>query len=204
MPIITAVKQQQKRSDRYSIFIDGHYALSLSEEQLQEERLLQGAELDQDEVLRLMRQSEYGKILDRCYNYISFRPRSSLEIVQYLQRRKCDDDLIQAVVDRLTEQDILNDERFAQQWAQERSEFNLHSRQRLQLELRQKGIEATVIERALGGLAPEGEIGSITQLVEQRHLRRRYPDERKLIQFLQGKGFRYSDIKAALEQLLET
>ena len=44
---VTGIRQQQKRADRYSFYVDGAYAFSLSESALLESGLVSGQELDQ-------------------------------------------------------------------------------------------------------------------------------------------------------------
>jgi len=61
---VTAIKQQVKRQDRYSIYIDDVYTCSLSESALIESRLASGQELDAAQVTALKEQSG----LDRAYN----------------------------------------------------------------------------------------------------------------------------------------
>jgi regulatory protein len=204
MPKITAIQSQKRRQDRYSIFIDGRYVLSLSADQVAEMKLQLNQSLDADQIQTLEQQSEFGKALDRVYNFLSYRFRSQREVSDYLRRKGYDDDLAQRITQQLKESEFLNDRRFAEQWARDRTDFGLRSRRVVALELRQKGIAPDIIAEVLEGIPDSDEISQITALIEARKLRQRYPDERKLITHLTGKGFSFNNIKAALEQLLES
>ena len=54
---ITNIAQQKRRKDRFSIYCDGKYEVSLSENQLLEARLRIGDELSESDLARLLDQS---------------------------------------------------------------------------------------------------------------------------------------------------
>lgn len=204
MPTVTNITQQRRRKDRFSIYIDGSYRLSLAQDQLTDAALRVGDELADADIARLTQQSEVGKALDRAYNYLSFRSRSRQEMVRYFRGKKYDDDLIEFLIQRLESQDLINDERFAREWVEARQQASPRSRIHLQAELREKGITSDTIEAAIASPAATDEGGAITALISAKRLRQRYPEDQKLIGYLVGKGFRYDAIKAALEQLGDT
>ena len=201
MPKITDITQQQRRKDRFSFFIDGTFRLSLSQNQLVDSRLRIGDEIAEERIEQLLATSEYGKVLDRTYNFISYRMRSRQEVAQYLRRKGCDDELSGQVMDELERRKVIDDKRFAQEWVEMRQLSAPRSRRQLETELRQKGIATTIIETVLATTDPDEEIQIIIRLIHDKRLRQRYGDERKLIHHLSGKGFSYTTIKAALERL---
>ncbi len=199
MPKITAINQQVKKQDRYSIFVDGKYALSLSSAQLIDCGIASGDELDSREIAKLVDLSGYGKMMDRAYNYLSFRPRSKKEVSDYLTKKGCDEPTTQKIINALADQNLINDASFAETWVSERREFQLRSRRQLEHELRQKGIEKDVIDSTIDGF--QGEVETIKNLVTKKSLAQKYATRERLIAYLSSKGFRFSDIRAALEQL---
>ena len=200
MPKITAVSQQVKRQDRYSIFVDGEYTLSLSAAQLIESAIATGDELEARRIVELVELSGYGKMLDRAYNYLSYRPRSSKEVKDYLAKKGCDQPTISKIIAALQEQKLLDDKNFAEIWISERRQFQLKSRRQLEYELRQKGIEKAVIDASLSEI-PNDDTSTIKELIERKSLINKYGSREKLIKYLVSKGFSYNDIRAALEQL---
>lgn len=198
MATITALKQQVGRQDRYSLFLDGKYAFSLSEQQLAVSGLRIGSEVSTADLDKWKDTSLRGKALDRVYGYLSFRDRSVHEVRDYLRRKEYDAGLIDAVVDELTANKILDDERFTRAWVADRQEVQGHGRRRLQQELRQKGIDRELADRVLSELDEEDELQVLVQLIEARQLRRRYPDDQKLMAYLARRGYSYGLIKQAL------
>jgi regulatory protein len=201
MPTITNITQQHRRKDRFSIYIDGSYRLSLAQDQLADAALRVGDELADADITRLAQQSEVGKALDRAYNYLSFRGRSRQEMVRYFRRKQYDDELIEFLIQRLEAQDLVNDERFAREWVEARQLASPRSLIHLQAELREKGIASDTIEAAVTSPAATDEGAAIMALITGKRLRQRYPEDQKLIRYLAGKGFRFDAIKAVLEQL---
>ena len=192
---ITAIKQQAKRSDRYSIFVDNKYAFSLSEAGLISSQLASGQALDDGELKRLKKAAGLDKAYYNALRYVAIRPRSTWEMQMYLQRKAVDVDAATEVLRRLAEARLLSDEEFARAWVANRRLLKSTSKRRLRLELRQKHVPDDVITRALAeDEADERQV--LRDLIEKK--RRRYPDQLKLMQYLARQGFTYDDIKYAL------
>jgi regulatory protein len=194
---ITAIKQQVKRADRYSIFVDGKYAFSLSESGLIESRLASGQELDAGELKRLKKAAGLDKAYFSALRYVAIRPRSQWEIDFYLQRKEVDKDTAAEVVRRLKDLNLLNDLEFARSWVANRRLLKSTSKRRLRLELMQKKVPNEVIDQVLAEDETD-ERQTLRDLIDKK--RRRYPDEQKLIQYLARQGFGYGDIKSALAE----
>src|SRR4051812_30584175 len=85
---ISSIKQQVKRADRYSIFVDGKYAFSLSESALLESKIASGQELSKEQVAEFKKLSADDKLYNRTLRYVAMRPRSRWEVEQYLWRKE--------------------------------------------------------------------------------------------------------------------
>jgi len=144
---ITAIKQQVKRQDRYSIYVDGKYLFSFSQSELLNSGLKVGQELSQRELAELQGAASIDKAYDRALNLISHRPRSEGEIRDYLRRKDLTDHVINIVVNRLTERAYLNDADFATRWVATRRLLKSTSKRRLAQELRQKKVADEVISK---------------------------------------------------------
>lgn len=203
MPVITKITQQQRRSDRYSIYIDDAYRLSLSVDAFRQAGLRTGDELSEAEITQLKTVSELGKALDHAFRYLTLRLRSHSEVATYLQRKHYPEEVINQALEKLEQQGAIDDHRFANAWVEDRLMFNPRSRRALQAELRQKGIAPDVVDQVLAAVDGDAEADTLVTLITEKRLLARYDDERKLIQYLNGKGFGYGTIKAALKRLEE-
>jgi len=203
MPTVTKIAQQQRRKDRYSIYIDGAYQLSLSELELIDAGLRSGDTVTAEQLTGLQAASVFGKALDRAYAYIALRPRSRQEVITYFRRKDYDDELAQQVVGELERRQLIDDAAFAATWVEERLQFNPRSHRQLKAELIQKGLAAETIDEVLSAVDADTEVEAACNLITTKRLLSRYDDQRKLMQYLAGRGFRYDTIKAALGRLAE-
>ncbi|HTE22170.1 MAG TPA: RecX family transcriptional regulator [Candidatus Limnocylindria bacterium] len=194
---ITAIKQQIKRQDRYSIYVDDKYLFSFSENELIGSGLKVNQELSERELLALKDQAVLGKAYDRALNLISHRPRSEWELRDYLKRKDYDEDVITSTIERLHDRGYVNDLDFARRWVQSRRLLKSTSKRRLSQELRQKRIADDVISQVLEADETD-ERQVLRELIERKRKQTKYQDNLKLMQYLSRQGFNYDDIKIAL------
>lgn len=196
---ITAIKQQVKRADRYSVYLDGKYAFSLGENEFLKLGLHSGQEISEDELANYRYESAYGKWFDRTLNLLSFRLRSEWELRDYLRRKECPPEIIEKILNKLSINGYVNDERFARRWVENRRLLKATSRRRLAQELKAKRISTEIIDTVLTddkGQTDEREV--LRELVAKK--RARYPDNLKLMQYLARQGYNYDDIKSILAE----
>ena len=196
---ITNIKQQVKQTDRYSVFVDGKYSFSLSENALLKSGLTSGQELSLAQVDKYKQLSADDKIYSRALRYVAMRPRSTWELATYLRRKDAAEALTESVVQRLTDLGLLNDASFAVSFVRDRQLLRPTSRRKLILELKKKHIAEEHIQAALA----ENELSeadSLSQVIEKKRRQTKYQDDDKLMQYLARQGFGYGDIKSALSR----
>lgn len=76
--------------------------------------------------------------------------------------------IIETVLDRLTELDLVNDRDFAHQWVQSRHTYSGRGKQALRTELRTKGIDPVLAAEALDEIEPEDERERARELVARK------------------------------------
>ncbi len=194
---ITAIKQQAKRADRYSIFVDDQYAFSLSESGLIESKLASGQELTPAELKQLKKAAGLDKAYYNALRYVAMRQRSEWEIQAYLTRKEVDTAAAAEVIARLKDLKLLDDAQFARSWIANRRTLKSTSKRRLRMELLQKHVPNDVIDESLAGDETD-ERQTLRDLVAKKQ--RRYPDRQKFMRYLAGQGFNYDDIKAVLDE----
>ena len=194
---ITSIKQQVKRQGRYSIFVEGKYAFSLSDRALLESRLVNGQELSPARIAEFKQLSVDDKVYNNALNYVMLRPRSRWEMEQYLQRKACSPPLAETILNKLSNIGVLSDEAFARSWVANRRLLKATSRRRLLQELRAKRVPDVVAQQALDeDDTDESEV--LQELITRKRKQSRYQDDQKLMQYLAGQGFSYGYIKSAL------
>ena len=194
---VTAIKQQLKQKNRYSIFVDGKYSFSLSEAALLESKLTSGTELSEGKLREFKQLSDDDKLYNRALNYIALRPRSKWEIEFYLERKKASPALIDLILNKLSIIDLIDDEKFAKAFVNDRRLLRPTSRRKLVNELRKKHISNEIIEKAIGN-ETEDEQAALRTVIEKARRQTKYQDNEKLMRYLARQGFSYGDIKDAL------
>lgn len=194
---ITAIKQQQKRQDRYSVFVDGKYAFSLSESGLIESRLASGQELTPAELKNLKKAAGLDKAYGNALRYVAMRPRSEWELHDHFRRKGIDDEATTQITERLRSLNLLDDLAFARAWVSNRHLLKASSKRRLRLELKQKRVPEEIIDQVLQEDTTD-ERQTLRELVEKKSSR--YPDRQKFMQYLARQGFSYDDIKSVLDE----
>ena len=195
--IITAIQQQVKRAGRYSVFVDGKYAFSLSADALLHAGLVQGQELSQDELTGWKKASQDDKALNLTLAYVARRMRSEGELRDYFRRKQYAPELVTQLLGRLREQHFVDDEEFAKRWVENRRLLKATSTKKLKLELRQKHIADDIVRRVLAEDETD-ERAVLKELVDRKRKQTRYQDDQKLIAYLARQGFNYDDIKSVL------
>ena len=194
---ITDIKQQLKRRDRYSIYIDGKYSFSLSEGELLAQKLSVGQEFDSHAFLGMQKVAESDKAYSKCIDLISRRQRSNWEIEQYLKRKNFNNEVINKTIKKLINKGYIDDKSFAISWLNSRRQLKLSSSKKIRLELMQKHIDQKIIDQVLSSDEID-EVVLIKQTIDRKKKQTRYNENEKLIAYLLRQGFNYGDIKTAL------
>lgn len=194
---ITDIKQQVKRSDRYSIYGDDKYIFSLSESELLGLGLKIGQEYQGDDLEKLKEKAILDKAYDRSLNLISRRRRSVWEMTQYLKGKDYNPTEIDTTLNKLSNNGYLDDREFAKAWVSNRRLLKSTSKRRLSQELRAKRVSDEIINEALeNDEADEQDV--LRELIQKKRTQTRYRDPQKLMQYLIRQGYNYGDIKDAM------
>jgi len=143
-----------------------------------------------------------------AYRYISYRPRSYAEVEKKLRGQGFGDVIVHAVLSNLIRLGYIDDEKFADQWAQSRVRLRGLGRRRIEQELRAKGVDRETARRALADvLTADLEIETARRAAERKLTTMRTLDRetrrRRLAGFLERKGFSFAVIRHILKTLIE-
>jgi regulatory protein len=200
---ITALKVQKNNPNRVSVYLDNEYAFGLS--RIVAAWLKVGMELSGDKIATLQAQDAFEVAYQQALHFISYRPRSEMEVRQKLAEKGADDLLIERVIGRLKDSRLVGDEQFARTWVDNRSAFRPRSHRMLRYELRQKGVEDEFIQNALQEAVAETDLAY--QAGSQYAHRLTGLDwetfRKRLAGFLSRRGFSYGISAPVIRQLWE-
>ncbi len=199
MSIVTDIKKQRRAEGRYSVYVDGHYSFSLTDIQLSSAALLVGQELTAAEVAQYQVASAQAKAYIAAVRYLSVRPRSRREVVDYLRRKAFTDEDAAFAVERLEQIGMVDDQKFAAAWVADRQALRPRSRRVLAQELLAKGVGRSDVEATLAEVDDDAEVAAATALAAKKRKLPQYTDPRKLLDYLMRQGYSY-DVARRISQ----
>jgi len=200
---ITALRFQKRNQDRVNVYIDDRFAFGLAA--IEAAHLHVGQVLSDADIARLQERDEVEKAYERALNFLSYRPRSEAEVRRNLRRKGLDDEVVEAVVDRLVRAGLLDDEAFARYWVENRLQFNPRGIRGLRYELRKKGVPDEIIADVLAELDEEAAARTVAESAIRRFASLPPVEfRRRLGAYLARRGFAYAVIQPLIEEILET
>jgi regulatory protein len=199
---ITALKQQKRNHQRVNVYLDGSFAFGLT--RTIAAWLQVGQEINDEKIAQLKVEDGREIAYQKALNLLNYRPRTSEEIRKKLHKKEINDADIEYVLKRLQRSKLIDDEAFAHAWVENRSDMRPRGKRALAYELRQRGIESNIIEKAIESVDEE-ELAYRAALKRARRLRNlEFNDfRRKLYSHLSQRGFGYDITRTAIERVWE-
>jgi regulatory protein len=187
---VTALIAQKRNPERVSVHLDGKFAFGLT--RLVAAWLQVGQELSEEKIAALQAEDALEVAYQQALKYLNYRVRTEREVRQNLAQHKVSDEIITQVIARLRRSGLVDDQRFAQAWVENRSEFHPRSRRALAVELQRKGLTDETVQQAVD----EIDDTELAYQAASKYARRleglEWPDFRqKMYAFLGRRGFGY-------------
>ena len=141
-----------------------------------------------------------------CLRALTGAPKTRQQLTELLAKKDVPDDAAEAVLDRLTEVGLIDDEAFAEAWVSSRQSGRGLARRALAAELRAKGVDGDVAALAVAVVDDEDERAAARQLVERRARSMQRLDKatatRRLMGMLARKGYGGGMAAAVVREVL--
>lgn len=188
---ITSIKR--KGRGRYSVFLDGCFAFSVSDESIVKFGLCVHDVLDSAMQDKLIDLEQEEQALNCALQILSYRPRSTSEIDEKLRSKGFSSKTRENVLVKLINAGYLDDVRFAELWVNYRIQEDNMGSQRIRRELLQKGISREIIDSSLEHMSFKDEFNNAMTVAEKRLPRYKNVSsdvrKRRLVHFLLRRGF---------------
>jgi regulatory protein len=133
------------------------------------------------------------------------RAKSRGELFTHLKKRGIAEDVANAVLFRLQEQGLINDEEFARAWSESRQRTKKLSRRIIASELRGKGVSSEIIEIVTSEIDQDTEYAIALELATRKYRPIAHLDSELIRRRLHGalarRGFSTSVINAAMREI---
>ena len=132
---------------------------------------------------------------------------SSGEMLEKMRRWQLPDDARERVLDRLIDEQFVDDERFARLFVREKIRFDHWGRRKIEQALYKKGVASDISQRVLDAVPADDYIEILRQLIaaKRRTLKADsdYELNGKLIRFAMGRGFDMDIIRKCVDMPYE-
>ena len=161
----------------------------------------QGSDLTEEQLNTLLATSQYNRARERALYLLGLRDYACKELEQKLYT-EATPEVAAAVVERLREVGLLDDERYAARLARSLSEIKHYPRRRIEQELRHRGISGVLIQTVLSELEGEDYEQALALLQKKYYNKLNDPDSRRrVIAALARRGFSYGSIRRAMDEM---
>jgi regulatory protein len=156
-------------------------------------------------MIRVRKQVEPGMVLQKIQYFCSYQERCIRDTEAKLRDWAVQKKLIPDIIRQLQEENYLNEERFASVYAGGKFRVNKWGRQKIEFELKLKGIPDPLIKKGLESIDEEDYLMVLEDLLRKK--RKEIKPEKdlnirdKLITFAHGKGFEMELILSALKEM---
>lgn len=216
---ITKLEYQKKDPNRVSVYVDDKFIAGIDANEVIKLNLYNGKEIEQQELSKIISESEFGKFFNATLNFLSFRPRSEWEIRQFLIRKtqgKSTNDYTEQILEKLRSIGQLNDTNFSKWFIDQRRTFKPQGKRAMKYELLRKGIDRKIIDQTLAEAStdeqPASELDLALKALNKKADRviktisdhkSRSEAKIKLLQFLLSRGFDYDTAREAVEKVIK-
>jgi regulatory protein len=202
MKKITALRLGKGPRKRANIFLDSKFAFSLEAKVAAKEGLQVEMELSPEQIEALAGSDSFQRCFNAAVQYLSYRPRSEVEIRKRLHQRGFDGGNVETVITRLREQGLVDDIAFAQFWKDNRESFSPRSKWLTRLELRGKGVANDIIDQTVGTIDDDDSAYRAVRSKAHGLADSDYQSfRRRLGEYLKRRGFSYGVINNAVERM---
>ncbi len=199
----------KKDAKNVAVHCDNDEVLFLSVDIFFKSGLKKNDEISDERFSSLIKENRLFHIKQRAFRYLGRRQHSICELRIKLKHKGYETELINQVLDVLKQKNYLDDTKFAEMFVEEKIKLKLWSEQKLRSELIKRGINSEIISDVLRNkISEEDKLNNALIIASKKYdtLRNRNVVKdvikRKLITFLNSRGYNYDVIKEVCEELI--
>ena len=149
------IKYEKKKDGKYKVYLDNGNNIVLYEDTIIKNNLLFKKDIDDKILSDLMNTENISSLYNKCIKYIGVRVRSKKEIRDYLRRSTDDDNIIEDIINRLINNNLLNDREFARAFVNDKFKFSSMGPYRIKNELKNNYIDEEIIDEYVNNINDE-------------------------------------------------
>ena len=204
--MVSAIEPQKKKKDRFNIYIDGEYAVSLGAETLVIHGIQAGETIGEAKLKSAVFDDHSKYAFDSAVSMLAMKMRTRLELHTKLLGKGIDEAAVSAALDKLAGYGYVDDDAYAKAYVENAVASANYGRKVIAFRLKSLGIDSEIAKAALSLYTPEIE----HNIAEQNYkaLRARYRNDpktrHKIFSALARHGFDYDIIHSLISEDEET
>jgi regulatory protein len=200
---ITSAERNKKNKDRMSIYIDGRFAFTISEEDYLSMNLYEKKEITDEELDYIKNTLNFRTAKAAAVRYLSLKLRTEKEVRRKLHEDGYDDQNTENVISELKAIGYINNKLYAQKYVFDRSKLKPKSKKLLKLELQSRGISPEIADEVLEDWKVDEAVVA-EELVRRKFGKYNLSDEgvrEKVYMFLNHRGYNRELVEEVLNKL---
>lgn len=189
------------KKDKFVIETDTKESFLLSYNDFERYKIHNEMTIDDELYTHLLNISKFTEAFEISLNFLSYKLRTEKEIIKKLKSKKFSIEIIDEVITKLKNLDLLDDYNYAKIFINDKINLTNYSKRRIINDLYQKGIDKRIYEDYLEDVFGYNmELDKATQIVETKiniwkEKHEGYDLKNKIVTFLLQKGFSYDVAK---------
>ncbi len=196
---MTITEARRQRRSLYQLVLDGEREIAIDVRTFDESSYRVGGSITDEQLAALQQQSMYNRARERALYLLGLRDYACRE----LEKKLLDEatpDIAAAVVARLAEVGLLDDEQYAARMARSLSEYKLMPRRRVMQELQRRGVARDTAETAAEDIECEDFEQALAILKKKYYNKMSDRDARqRVVAALARRGFSYEAVRQAMQ-----
>lgn len=158
-------KYESINNGQYKIYLSDGTILKINSDVIINNNLLYKKEIDNTLLNKILKENDNANIYNKCVKYISVRLRSKKEIIDYLKKLNIDNTA--DIIDKLTKNNLINDEVFTKAFIKDKINFTSYGPYRIRQELNKYNIDNEIIDKYIKDIDEEILIGKIDKQINK-------------------------------------
>lgn len=158
-------KYESINNGQYKIYLSDGTILKINSDVIINNNLLYKKEIDNTLLNKILKENDNANIYNKCVKYISVRLRSKKEIIDYLKKLNIDNTA--DIIDKLTKNNLINDEVFTKAFIKDKINFTSYGPYRIRQELNKYNIDNEIIDKYINDIDEEILIGKIDKQINK-------------------------------------
>lgn len=146
-------KYESINNGQYKIYLSDGTILKINSDVIINNNLLYKKEMDNTLLNKILKENDNANIYNKCVKYISVRLRSKKEIIDYLKKLNIDNTA--DIIDKLTKNNLINDEVFTKAFIKDKINFTSYGPYRIRQELNKYNIDNEIIDKYINDIDEE-------------------------------------------------